>query len=213
MDINDILKLFQDINYNTEDEKDGKNYRYFHPLRVFNLAKEIIAIENISNQIDVDLILLLALFHDIGRNEKLILENNLDREKHDENNILLFREYVYPLIKDEKKIKRLTEIVFDFSNKQCHDLESKVVRDADNLDEIGILNLWRTAVYAGKHSQDPQEALNYYFNIDRQDKIQKMDRKLFLSSSKVIAKKRLREMDKAMKNFRKEVLSGSDIYQ
>ena len=35
------LKFFKELNYNTEDDKDGKNYRYFHPLRVLNLSQEI----------------------------------------------------------------------------------------------------------------------------------------------------------------------------
>ena len=202
MKTQDILHFFKKINYNAEDDKDGKNYRYFHPLRVLKLARELIETEGIQDRVNNDCVLLLALFHDIGRNAELVKKHGLDPEKHDENNIVLFEEYIYRHLDDPKTKRQLVDIVTDFSKKQYQLLESKAVRDADNLDEIGILNFWRMAVYAGKHKQDPQEIIEFYFNVDRQDKTQKMEKKLLLKASKAVAKKRLREMDEVMEKFR-----------
>ncbi len=202
METQDVLHFFRKINYNTEDGNDGKNYRYFHPLRVLKLARELIETEGIQDRVDNDCIFLLALFHDIGRNTELVKKHGLDPEKHDENNIALFEEYVYGYLDDPETKRRLADIVTDFSKKQYQLLESKAVRDADNLDEIGILNFWRMAVYAGKHKRDLQETIEFYFNVDRQDKIQKMEKELLLKASKTTAKKRLQEMDEIVEEFK-----------
>ncbi|MFA5297329.1 MAG: HD domain-containing protein [Lutibacter sp.] len=198
-----ILSLFKKLNYNTEDDKDGKNYRYFHPLRVLETTKSIIKKEKISRNVNMDIIFVLSLFHDLGRNEKLVKENKLinSKDDFDKNNLALFKKYIVPLINLDEKKEFLEKVVSDFSSKKYELLESKIVRDADNLDEIGILNFWRMAVYAGKHGQDVKEISDYYYNFDKDDKTKKM-KKLFMPFSKKIAKNRIKEMDEIMKKFK-----------
>jgi len=198
-----ILSLFKRLNYNTEDNKEGKNYRYFHPLRIWEMVKLIVKKEKIDHKIDMDIIFVLSLFHDLGRNEKLVKKNNLSnfKDNFDQNNLILFKKYINPLLKNKGDVARLEKIVSDFSLKKYEFLESRIVRDADNLDEIGLLNFWRMAVYAGKHNQDIKEISDYYYNFDQDDKVKKM-KKLFLPFSKKIAKERIKEMNKTMKIFR-----------
>ncbi|MDD5289965.1 MAG: HD domain-containing protein [Patescibacteria group bacterium] len=198
------LSLFKKLNHNTEDDKDGKNYRYFHPLRVWETVKLIIKKEKIAYKIDLDVVFVLSLFHDLGRNEKLIKENKLinSKDDFDKNNLALFKKYILPLIDGQNKKELLKKVVSDFSAKTYELLESKIVRDADNLDEVGILNFWRMAVYAGKHRQDVKEIADYYYNFDQGDKVKKM-KKLFLPCSKKIAKERIKEMDKIMETFKR----------
>ncbi len=199
----EVLKFFKKLNYNTEDDKDGKNYRYFHPFRVLNLSQEIVKREKLANEISNNVLFLLALFHDIGRNKRLNKKHRLNPKEHDKNNILLFRKYISSFIKSKKDKDRLMSVVEDFSLKQYVYQESRIVSDADNLDEIGILNFWRMAVYAGKHHQDGQQIIDYYYNFDRRDKKEKMKNKLFFKSSRKIANARLEEMDKIMNKFKK----------
>ncbi len=198
----EALKFFKKLNYNTEDDKDGKNYRYFHPLRVLDLSQKIAEREKLSNKINNNILFLLALFHDIGRNEKLNKKHGLNLKDHDKNNILLFKKYVASFLKNKKDAEILIDVVEDFSLKQCVYKESKIVSDADNLDEIGILNFWRMAVYAGKHHQDGQQIIDFYYNFDRRDKKEKMKNKLFFKTSKKIANARLKEMDRIMSKFK-----------
>lgn len=197
-----LSTYFKEINYNTEDDKDGKNYRYHHPLRVLKLAQKLAKLGGVIDKINKDCLFALALFHDIGKNEKLLKKHRLATKDHDINNILLFEKHVYKHIREPKTIKCLAEIVADFSKNEFKFPESRIIKDADNLDEIGILNLWRIGVYAGKHNQDIREAIDYYYNFDRQDKKRKMN-KLFLASSKLIAQEKLKEMDESMARLRK----------
>jgi HD superfamily phosphodiesterase len=195
-----FFNFFHEINYGIEDRIDGKNYRYWHSQRVVKLSLEIAGHADTSENVDESLIFLLALFHDIGKNEKLVRENNLFLKEHDANNIFLFEKYLYPFLKDEKLTARLRLVTLDFSRKKYELPESRIVRDADNLDEIGILNFWRMASYAGKHHADVWESTEYYFAIDRQNKIDKMQG-LFFEYSRKIFDERLREMDGLVRRF------------
>lgn len=204
---NKVLEVFKEFNYNTEDSKDGKNYRYYHPLRVFRTAKKIVESEKLAEQVNEDCLHILAIFHDIGRNKKLVEKYGLNPERHNENNIVIFEKDICDLLEDDSDKKKLMEMVVDFSEKKFNLLESQIARDADNLDEIGILNFWRMAVYAGKHSQDVKEIVDFYYNFDRNDKHQKMNKELFLKSSKLIAAEKLNEMDDLMGIFKRDALA------
>ncbi|MDP3093308.1 MAG: HD domain-containing protein [bacterium] len=203
-----VLNFFKEINYNSEDEKDGKNYRYYHPLRVLKLSERIIKSEVLQEKVSIGCTIILSLFHDIGKNKKLALEKRLFLDEHDKNNIVLFEEFIVPFIKNENDKDYVIKLIVDFSNKKFDLTESKIVHDADNLDEIGMLNFWRLAVYAGKHNQDIKEAIDYYFSFDRQDKIRKSG-ELFFKSSKNIAKERMEKMDKALIKFKEETFMDS----
>lgn len=203
MDKKNIFLFFEKINYNCEDENDGKNYRYFHALRVLTLAQKIAQEENLSDEVNSDLLWVLALFHDIGRNKKLLEEEQIhsDDKTNDIYNSQLFEKYIYPLIDNKNLVQQLSILVDDFSQKKYENFESRIVKDADDLDEIGILNFWRMGVFAGKHNQDPQEVVNFFYQHDVFDKQKKVD-KLFFNFSKKIAKKRILEMSQIMNDFR-----------
>jgi len=204
MDQQKILSLFKKINYNTEDNEDGKNYRYFHPLRVLKMSLFIIGRSGLVKKINKDVVFVLALFHDLGRNEKLIRENGLinSKKNFDRNNLFLFKKYINSKLENKDTINYLEKVTQDFSLKKYKFWESKIVRDADNLDEIGVLNFWRMANYAGKHKQDIKEIIDYYYGFDRNDKIRKT-KNFFIPFSKKIAKWRMKEMDAIMKKFKK----------
>lgn len=196
-----ILDFFKKINYGVEDDLDGKNYRYFHCLRVTKLAREIAEHDSATDSVNRQAMFLLALFHDIGKNEELLRENGLSIKEHDANNVILFEKYLYPLLIDQTLIPELRKIVEDFSYKKYELGESKIVRDADNLDEIGILNFWRMGVYAGKHHCDAQESVEHYFSFDRQSKIEKMEG-LFFDYSRKVCAERMVEMDELVTRFK-----------
>lgn len=198
-----LFSFFEKINYNFEDKVDGKNYRYFHAMRVLTLAQKIAKEEQLSAKIDVDLLWVLALFHDIGHNVKLMSQEQSDSndKTSDVHNADLFEKYIYPLINNDDLKTQLTKVIADFSQKEYKYLESRIVKDADDLDEIGILNVWRLGVYAGKHHLDPQESIDYFYQHDLANKQTKVD-KLFFQASQQIAEKRMSEMEGILADFR-----------
>jgi hypothetical protein len=195
-----ILDFFNQINAGVEDDFDGKNYRFFHSMRTAKLAREI-AVAEVAGDFDREALTILALFHDIGKNEKLMAENGLAYADHDPNNIVLFEKYIYPLLGEGKTLSALRELVPDFSYKAYTLDGSRAVRDGDNLDEIGILNLWRMGVYAGKHHVDVRESTAHYFEVDRKLKVEKM-RGLFFEYSRRVCAERFVEMDALAERLR-----------
>lgn len=198
-----LFQLFKKINYGFEYEGDGQSYRYFHALRVLSLAQEIVEKEGLLNKVNQDLLWVLALFHDIGHNEELLSKEQIkanDKSK-DLYDSQLFEQYVFPLIDNEKLVQELKVAVADFSQRRFEKIESRVVKDADDLDEIGLLNFWRLGVYAGKYHLNPQDSIDYFYQHDLSNKQQKLD-KLFFDFSKKIAKQRIEEMLGLLDNFR-----------
>jgi len=198
-----LFLFFKKINYGHEYEGDGMNYRYFHALRVLKLANEIVQKENLTNEINLDLLWVLAIFHDIGHNDELLSKEEIkanDRTKDIYDN-QLFARYVYPLIDENKLLEELKLVVNDFSKREFKKLESRVVKDADDLDEIGLLNFWRMGVYAGKYHLDPQDSIDYFYQHDLSNKQQMVD-KLFFDFSKKIAEQRMIEMVGLVNGFR-----------
>lgn len=199
----ELFLLFKKLNYGYEDKNDGKNYRYFHALRVVKLSNELSERENLLDKINLEALWVLALFHDLGRNAKLISNDQVagnDITK-DVYNGQLFVKYVFPLIDDEKLKQELNMIIDDFSSKKFKNVESRLVKDADDLDELGILDFWRMAVFSGKHSQDLQEAIDFFYQHDLAEKQEKMSRLVFDSSRK-IAESRNQEMKKLIDSLR-----------
>ena len=199
----ELFLLFKKLNYDYEDKNDGKNYRYFHAIRVLNLSNELAKKGDLLNKINPEALWVLALFHDLGRNEKLfsngqIVGNDATKDMH---NVQLFIKYVFPLIDDEKLKQELNIIIEDFSSKKFEKTESRLVKDADDLDELGILNFWRMAVFSGKHNQDLQETIDFFYRHDLAEKQEKMN-KLFFNFSKEIADARNLEMSKMMDSIR-----------
>ncbi len=198
-----LFQFFKKINYGFEYEGDGKNYRYLHALRVLALSREIVEKEELLNKVNQDLLWVLALFHDIGHNDELLSQEQIktnDKTK-DLYDSQLFEQYLFPLIDDEELVKELKVVVADFSQGLFEKLESKVVKDADDLDEIGLLNFWRLGVYSGKYHLDPQDSIDYFYQHDLANKQQKLD-KLFFKHSKKIAQQRMLEMRSLVDNFR-----------
>lgn len=204
-----LWDFFEKINFGVEDQLDGLNYRYFHARRTLKLAREIAAAEGAQHPVNLPALEILALFHDIGKNEKLLATNDLHYADHDANNVVLFEKYIHPLLSDPALIPALREITADFSHQHYALFESRAVRDADNLDEIGILNFWRMGVYAGKHHRDVRDSVTYYFGPERKTKVEKMQG-LFFDHSRRLCEERLAEMDDLLGRLRQVALGEGE---
>lgn len=198
----ELFLLFKKLNYGYEDRNDGKNYRYFHAIRVTKLSNELSKKEGLSSKINSEALWVLSLFHDLGRNQKLLSDKQSvgNGVTNDVHNSQLFAKYVFPLINDEKLKQELNIIIEDFSSKNFKNIESQLAKDADDLDELGILDFWRMAVFSGKHSQDIQEVMDFFYQHDLAEKQEKISR-LFFNSSREIAKLRNQEMEKLIDNL------------
>lgn len=139
-----------------------------------------------------------ALLHDIGRiNEK----NNPKRGNHAEISAIMALEFLssnnFDLSREE--INNISHSIkaHSFSNNIVpKTIEAKILSDADKLDAIGAIGLYRTISHTIICKGGLNEVIEHLEN-----KIMKLNDKLYLNFSKKIAKKR----QKIILNFYNEI--------
>tara|TARA_R110002096_G_scaffold435769_1_gene662519 strand:- start:9625 stop:10299 length:675 start_codon:yes stop_codon:yes gene_type:complete len=131
-------------------EGEGSGHDWWHIQRVWNTAKSIAS--QTSSQVDVFVIELAALLHDIA-----------DHKFHDGDITVgpkVAREWLERLEVDEGIIQHVTEIIKDLSFKGAEvatpmkTIEGKIVQDADRLDAIGAIGIARAFAYGGHKSRE-----------------------------------------------------------
>lgn len=129
--------------------KDSK-FIILHSLRVHSYATKIIENEfcSISDD-DRNIIEIAAILHDIGKIES--------SEEHAKCSGGIVRQWLYNNVNIAKTIKdtdKLIKVIETHSDKESkeEDLCSKIIKDADILDEIGALSIFMAANRVDKHS-------------------------------------------------------------
>lgn len=188
-----------------------KNWEFviMHSLRVEEYVKKILAGENhILSDDEVLLTRLAAILHDIGRIER--------REEHALIGRNIVGEWLInnPSIAEEiGDFERLLYLIERHSNKKDGDEDFclKVLRDADVLDEIGVMSIFMASSWIDKDNP-------YFFNLlfDRvQDKEITFCKNGFqfleTETSKRILNDKM-EFIKLFNNQLKDELSGTEIF-
>lgn len=116
-------------------------FAVLHSLRVESYTLKILARENhILSEPEIILLRLAAILHDIAR-----LEENR------ENHAVLGAEIVRKWFQEDpdcsiksSDIEKVVEMIADHSNKSVHepDFSKAVLKDADTLDEIGVMSIF-----------------------------------------------------------------------
>jgi uncharacterized protein len=167
---------------------------YPHVERVYNLCLQI------AKELDVNIenLKIAALLHDIGRFKQL--ENNSERN-HAEISACLAQKFLnfsnFTLSKQD--IENILHCIraHSFSNDIAPmTLEAKVLSDADKLDAIGAIGLYRTIGYTIQKQGNLNDVIKHL-----EEKIIKIKGLLFLDVSKRIAEQR----QKIILNFYNEI--------
>lgn len=181
MDEKELLQLVENYSKDNSDEDDIHGFG--HVQRVYQTCIKI------GKKTDADLFILRisSLLHDIGR------KNNYDHEK----------DLNHANISAQMTQKFLTSINYEFSNTQLENinhtieahsfsnqvipktLEAKILSDADKLDALGAIGLYRTIGFTIKNGGNLYDVLEHLEN-----KIMILKTKLYLNISKEMAKKK-----------------------
>ena len=154
-----------------------------HVERVYNMCIRI------GKELDANLSVLkiAALLHDIGRiNER----KSLDKKNHAEISAEMALEFLdsnnFNLSKDD--INNVIHAIrtHSFSMKlKPETLEAKILSDADKLDAIGAIGIYRTIGFTIKNKGGIEQVIKHL-----ESKIMKLKDRMYLDTSKEIAKER-----------------------
>ncbi len=203
----ELLKRVKAKLKNTFEYSGGTGYRWSHVLRVMRYCEKMINYSSLKGyKINKKALLTAALMHDIEKefnNGELVFDDN-HALKGAETAKKILRELNY----DEPFIKEVAEIISEH-NKTTDKIEVKILQDADDLDEIGNLNLWRMFSYNSLKNFDIEHCINYWLSIEikREDEWLKRFR---FEETREIAKLRINRMKQTMSDLIKEY-KGEDI--
>ena len=185
----------------------GKGHRFFHQLRVAQLCGELAEKYGLSED-EKNVLILAALYHDIGKATRIKEDGTLDgSQKADEKQgDHTNREHVFALLNkylgelhDTNTLGRVADAISDRGSELF-----QMISDADNLDEVGLVNVWKMFTFGGAFNVDIEETIDYYFDEDRPRLLQKSEDVLFFDHSKELAKRRIQKVDDMLNNLLEE---------
>ncbi|MBU1849860.1 MAG: HD domain-containing protein [Nanoarchaeota archaeon] len=144
----------------------GKGYRYYHAVRVADNALRYVNKFNIS--LDKDVLVISCLLHDIG---KTVMSSNTEItydspiEEHCVKGSQQAENILTRLNASSKLINHVKEIILNHHDLDSELVEIKILQNADDLDEFGMLNVWRILSYSFQTDRSPQDSCHYWFSV------------------------------------------------
>jgi uncharacterized protein len=172
--------------------EDKKSHAFDHIVRVTNTCLNLA--QNLEAYLDV--LLLAAIFHDVGRPieemdgrchaevsaekaENFLDKHNLSMLKNDVNEAILSHRF-------SKKIAPKTK-------------EAKILQDADALDALGAIGLYRTISFSCERGLDMREALVHF-----DEKLFKLPERMHFPLTKLIAENKCKILEDFVKKVGEE---------
>ncbi|MBI5358533.1 HD domain-containing protein [Candidatus Amesbacteria bacterium] len=146
----------------------GKEHRFFHGMRVARFSEIIARKEKLK--VDHDALFVAALFHDIGKIKAVVESGEIDYKSEGNKNHHLVSEQMFleVLGKDafdllgKEFINKVISIIQETHIDLPTLLEVKAIQDADELDNFGYLQIWRTFTYDALANMSFSDALEWW---------------------------------------------------
>lgn len=166
---------FAKTNYVSTDDLHGLG----HVERVIHIAKKIHEHEGGSWK----KILCIGWLHDIGRKYEKEEQNH-----HAKISAKMTRKFLMELNIAETVVEEIIQGILSHSfsiGGTAHTLEAKIISDADKLDALGAVGIYRVCAYQGQQLQGIRAVVEHC-----DDKLFKLIDKMYLPYSKLLAKER-----------------------
>lgn len=197
--------------HNSFEKGGGKEHRYFHGVRVARFSEIIARKEKLK--INYDSLFLAALFHDIGKIKAITnlgeidykSQGNRDHHKVDSDvfmNVLgedLFGEVGSDIV------SKAVSIIRETHSDHLTSMEVSAIKDADELDNFGYLQIWRTFTYDALVNMNFADALTWWIKEGRRSRLELL-KKLRFGYTKKIARRGFKRIDLFFRQLEKEHL-------
>jgi len=177
----EIIKSIRNFVVNHSDDDDIHGFA--HVQRVYDLCDKI----GIELKVDMLILRISALLHDIGRNYET---SNTVNKNHAIISAEISKDYLKSQLfgLSEDQINQIIHCILahSFSNKiKPLTLEAKIMSDVDKLDALGAVGLYRTIGFTVRNKGGIKEVINHL-----ETKILNLKNHLFLEITKEIAEER-----------------------
>lgn len=203
-----FIQIMSDYCRGYLEDTGGYNYRLGHHLRVADTLYRICISQELPG-IQEKIVVIAGLFHDTGRVYLLRAHKNQNLQYNKEELALqeihekMSQRVVVDLLSNKLNREEINLVNKVIGNEPFSDnwsLEKKALYDADCLDELGVNNLFRMFTYSVVAKRDIYGTIKYWFEIDRDKKIQKA-KTLFTNFARKEAFRRIRLQDNLMREL------------
>jgi uncharacterized protein len=142
---------------------------------------------------DMSVLIPAAILHDVGRGEESHAERGAEKARH------ILKEHGVA----GDRIARIVEAikVHSFSGgMEAASLEAQILSDADKLDAMGAVGVYRAAQYSGEHDRPLEKYISHFH-----EKLLTLKGLLYTNEAKKLAENRHRFMESYLEEFMKEL--------
>lgn len=215
--LNDLICEYKQLFEKVWEFGGGYAFRYHHGVRVMKYCQKIARYPRFKEEnINLDALLIAALFHDIGKIEAVdengqLIYGNYGGISHDALGAKIAPKYLEKYIKDKALIDLICLIISEQESKIIPTrIESKIIKDADRLDHYGVLHLWCSITHANYHQKNIEGLKEFWDGEEGKEKYEANFSKFYFPEVKAIAKKRFGNLVKATELMFDEN-EGSDL--
>lgn len=160
----------------------GRQFRFYHSLYVANLSSKIAESLNLRER-ERDIIILSALFHDIGKSIeafKYVDERGFDEYeiiyatgRHEDIGVDIARDIFSNSGLDKNSMELILQSI---SYKNSGSIYENILHEADNIAEIGLMGIWRFFYFKACENKDISGLKKFWFNKIRDIKLSNLDK-------------------------------------
>lgn len=204
-----IRQLFAE----TYESAGGQEFRFFHSVNVANIAAELATRAETSVE-EKEIAIIAAIFHDVAKYLRTqeggfldgshAYEKQENLENHEQQSADMVEGFLTGLLSKEK-IDKVRETIANHSNPSS--VPEKILHDADELSEMGSMNIWKMFTYSAHKKRDVSNTIKYWFDTDRARHLDKVNN-LLLDVSKEEAALRIKMVDEMLDNLQDQLKTG-----
>lgn len=207
-----LISILKKAFINYTEAGGGKGYRFSHCIRVMRYCRNFLKTSFFRKlKLDPTATLIAALFHDIGKIEaatakKEIKYNSYGNKYHEEIGAFIISNLLKKVLKDITLRTKVSKIINDLSKREPRFLEARLIKDADSLDNYGVIKIWRTIIYA-QYQNRQVERVYQYWEEEGRERAKKELSYFYFKPIKFLAIKRLKKLDRLIKEIKIENLA------
>jgi len=213
--LNKLIEILKKTFINYSEPGGGRGYRFSHSVRVMKYCANFLKTPFFKKlKLNKDKVLVAALFHDIGKIKaatanKEIQYNSWGNKYHEKIGAFIADRYIKKVIKDINFRREISKIIEDLKEKEPQSPETRLIRDADSLDNYGVIKIWRTVIYAQYENRQIDRVYEYWEKEGRKEAKKELSY-FYFPPLKALAMRRFHKLDKLIKEIKIENL-GKDI--
>lgn len=214
-----LIDIYREAFINSYEEGGGYGYRFHHGVRVMTYCKKFMELREFKHRTDIDTTVLLvgALFHDIGKVEAMNIDGEIvygsEADKnHEKIGSEIIKDYIGNVITDTDTIKRIEAVILESDDAVQLTIEGKLIKDADRLDNYGYQVVWRhiTGTTYNKRTDNVLDLERYWVQTGAKEKAKNYLEQFNFDAIRAIAATRYNDFNYLIDKINDEI-SGNDI--